>query len=358
MNVPVEKREFDDRAAAMRVLCVGAYAGTSRHRAQALARLGHTVDVINPMRIPGLQRIIAVSVWRLGGFGVVALTHAFVWWRLRGKTYDFCFVNHGETLGPALVRLLRRRCRAVACYNGDNPFADRDGARWRVLRQALPFYDVFCTVRASTAEAARRNGAAKVLCIPSSADEVVHRRRPWSAEDEGRFSSQVAFVGTWMPERGRFVQQLLRAGVPLKIFGANWRKAPEFQDIAPALVLDRFLGDEDYVRAIQYSRIALGLLSVGNRDLHTGRSIEIPVIGALFCAERTEEHQAMYVEGEEAVFWADVDECARCCLALLADPARIDRIARAGHRRSVASGQFNEPLMRRLTEEAIAAGAD
>lgn len=339
----------------MRILCVGPNAGTSRHRAQALVRLGHSVDFIDPMRLPGLRGLIAASVWRLGGFGIVTPTYLYVRARSRGRSYDLCFVNHGETLGPAIVRLLKRRCRAVACYNSDNPFAQRDGARWRVLRRALPSYDVFCTIRASTAEAARRQRARKVLCIPRTADEIVHRPRPWNAEDERRFSSQVAFVGTWMPERGRFVQELLLAGVPLRIFGANWRKAPEYEAIKHALAMNRFLSDDDYVRAIQYARIALGLLSVGNRDLHTGRSIEVPAIGTLFCAQRTQEHQAMYVEGEEAIFWSDAAECARRCHELLAQPRLIERIARAGHARAVASGQFNEVLMRTLVDAALAA---
>ena len=253
------------------------------------------------------------------------------------------------------MRLLKRRCRAVACYNSDNPFARRDGARWRVLRRALPCYDVFCTIRASTAEAARRQRARKVLCIPRTADEIVHRPRPWSAEDERRFSSQVAFVGTWMPERGRFVQELFRAGVPLRIFGANWRKAPEYEAIKHALAMNQFLSDDDYVRAVQYARIALGLLSQGNRDQHTGRSIEVPVIGTLFCGQRTQEHLAMYVEGAEAIFWSDAAECARRCHELLAQPLRIERIARAGHARALASGQFNEVLMRTLVDAALAA---
>jgi spore maturation protein CgeB len=339
----------------LNILCVGANFGTSRHRWQALERLGHRVARIDPVGMFGLRPLINICIWRMGGFGIAALTYLYVWAHLRGKRYDLCVVNPGETVAPPLVRLLKRRCSAVACFNADNPFVKRDGCRWDVLRRALPFYDAYCTIRPSSALAAKSHGARKVLCLPRTADEIVHRRRPYDAADAQRFASEVAFVGTWMPERGPFAAHLLEAGVPLRIFGPNWRKAPEYERIRHAIAIDAFLGDDDYVKAIQYSKIALGLLSVGNEDVHTARSLEAPAIGALFCAQRTPEHAAMYAEGVEAIFWSDAAECARLCLELLADPQRLARIARAGRRRVLETGHFNEELMRTIIEETLEA---
>jgi len=158
-----------------------------------------------------------------------------------------------------------------------------------------------------------------------------------------------------MPERGPFAVYLLDAGVPLRIFGPNWRKAPEYERIRHAIAVDAFLGDDDYVKAIQYSKIALGLLSAGNEDVHTARSLEVPAIGALFCAQRTPEHAAMYAEGVEAVFWNDAAECARACFELLADPERLARIAQAGRARVAETGCFNEELMRTIVDETLEA---
>jgi len=336
------------------ILCIGADFGTTRHRRLALERLGHKVEHIDPVEILGLKKLLVISIWHLGAFGVSTFVYLRVWLFLRGRTFDFCLVDQGETIGPATVRLLKKHCGKVALYNVDNPFVARDGSRWRVFLKALPSYDLYCTRRPVTAAAAAAHGASKVLSLLRTADEIVHRARPWTAEDENRYRSEVAFIGTWMPERGHFVEELLKAGVPLRIFGANWRKAPEYERIKHALALDAFLGDEEYVRAIQYATIVLGLLSVGNADMHTGRSLEVPAIGSLFCAERTPEHQDMYVEGEEAVFWKDAGECARVCFELLGDPARAKRIAMAGHDRMMKSGHFNENLMRAIIDATLA----
>ena len=112
------------------------------------------------------------------------------------------------------------------------------------------------------------------------------------------------------------------------------------------------MGD-DYVKAIRGAEIAIGLLSKGNEDLHTTRSLEIPAIGTLFCAERTSEHLAMYEDGEEAVFFDSADECADLCLALLAQPDRIAKIAAAGLRRVRRNGDFNERLLSKIINAAL-----
>ncbi|MCK1616111.1 glycosyltransferase family 1 protein [Bradyrhizobium sp. 159] len=177
-----------------------------------------------------------------------------------------------------------------------------------------------------------------------AADEIAHRSVDLSAAEKAKFTSQVSFIGTWMPERGPFLRHLIDRGVPLTIFGPRWDKAPEFSALKQHVRLGA-LSPEDYVKAVQCTSIAIGLLSKGNEDLHTTRSIEIPAIGTLFCAERTSEHIEMYTEGEEAIFWNSVEECANKCLGLLEDPPRIARISRAGHARALQNGYFNENLV-------------
>ena len=90
---------------------------------------------------------------------------------------------------------------------------------------------------------------------------------------------------------------------------------------------------EGYAHAIGAAKVCLGLLSKGNRDLHTQRSLEIPSLGGVLCAERTAEHLALYEEDREAVFWDTPEECAAKCFALLADDSWRQAVAAAGRRR-------------------------
>jgi spore maturation protein CgeB len=95
------------------------------------------------------------------------------------------------------------------------------------------------------------------------------------------------------------------------------------------------------------------LLSKGNRDLHTQRSLEIPSLGGLLCAERTAEHLALYDEGKEAVFWQDAEECAEVCNRLLENETLRLEIAQRGLERAWRNNHFNEPVIASVIERAM-----
>jgi spore maturation protein CgeB len=163
-------------------------------------------------------------------------------------------------------------------------------------------------------------------------------------EERSGLASDVTFIGTWLPERGPFLAELIKRGTPLTIRGDRWEKAPEWP-VLRSHWRGPGLDSADYTAAIQAAKICIGMLSKQNRDLHTQRSMEIPAIGTVLCAERTSEHLALYKEGQEAVFWRDAAECAEVCKALLADNSRRETIAQRGYERALRNGNFNEHLV-------------
>jgi hypothetical protein len=258
------------------------------------------------------------------------------------------WVNGGELISAKLIRTLRARFGPVVNYNNDDPFGGRDGQRWQVYLKSVPDYDLVVVMRNFNVAEARSLGAKNVLRVFMSADEIAHAPRPLSAEDRTRWGSEVVFVGTWLPERGPFLLDLVKRGVPLAIYGDRWFKAAEWPRLKEFWRGPGLYAADDYAKAIQCAKICLGLLSKGNRDLHTRRSIEVPYLGSLFLGERTSEHQGLYKEDEEAMFWSDADECAEKCKALLADDKRRNRIAAAGHARCIANGLTNEHIVSQI----------
>jgi spore maturation protein CgeB len=154
-----------------------------------------------------------------------------------------------------------------------------------------------------------------------------------------------------MPERGPFLRELMQAGVPLAMYGNSWQKAPEWPQLQGVWQGPAIYGD-DYLKAIQLAKISLGLLSKGNRDLHTTRTFEIPYCGGLLCAERTSEHLQLYQEDVEAVYWGDVQECIEKCRYLLNNAKMRQEIAENGRRRCLRNGIFNEPNLAKMLEAA------
>jgi hypothetical protein len=332
-------------ASGLHILNIGPASGTSLHRAAAMRRLGHRVTLIDPRAL--LPRSVWLSRWlnRTGAAGVGALIDDTLVAAAAAAAADVVWVDQGVLLGRRLLKRLRQRRAPIVNYIIDDPFGGRDGRRFDRLIDALPLYDLVTVPRAINVAEARAAGARDVHRVCMTADELAHRPRSLNAGDTDRYGSQVCFIGTWMPERGPFIHALLQAGLPVSIWGDHWTKAACWQALAPCWRGPAVHNADEYAKIIQTAFIALGLLSKGNRDQHTTRSMEIPALGGLLCAERTEEHLALYEEGREAVFWRDEGECVTLCRALLQSPARRHEIALAGRGRQMRNGMFNETVI-------------
>jgi spore maturation protein CgeB len=197
-------------------------------------------------------------------------------------------------------------------------------------------------------------GAQRVLRVWMSADEVAHAPRILGPDDWKRWSSDVVFVGTWMTERGPFMAELVRRGVPLTIYGDEWQKAPEWPILRASWRGSGLYDPDEYCKAIQCSKVCLGLLSMGNRDLHTSRTFEIPYLGGLLCAQRTSEHIQLYHENEEAVFWNSPQECADVCRQMLNNPELRMSIAANGRKRCLQNKTTNEAVLSAILKHAYA----
>ncbi len=336
----------------MDILYLGPLSGTCLDRSRALARLGHAVHHVDVRALLSASAWIDRIIWKLGGQWFEPWVREGLRAEIGNARYNLAYIDNGELITPNIIRQLRRHAPLVINYNIDDPLGTRDGARWQAYRKSLPSYDLCVVMRPVNVREAQARGAKAVMHMRRSADEVSHAPLSLTVEDQAHWDSQVLFIGTWFPERGPFLAELIDQGVELAIRGANWHKAPEWPTLRPFWKGDHLVG-QDYVKAIQCAKVNLGLLSKGNRDLHTTRSQEIPAIGGLLCAERTTEHMDMYQDGVEALFWDSARECADMCRFALEDEARRISIARAGHARVLANGGYNEPTLSAILEHAL-----
>lgn len=337
--------------AQFKILYLGPISGTCLDRANALRRLGHQVEHTDLRLMLSNNAWVDRVIWRLGGNLLAPLLITPLRNLLKGKKYDLCWVDGGELVTPRLISLLCQNAQKIISYSIDDPLGPRDGSRFKAFRQSLPFYNLNVVVRDENVDEAYLLGASQVLRVYRSADEISHAPRSLTEYDHKKWDSDVLFLGTWFPERGQFLLDLILRAVPLTIRGSGWHKAPEWPQLKKYWKGGSISGD-DYAKAIQCAKVNLGLLSKENRDLHTTRSLEIPALGGLFCAERTSEHISMYTEGQEALFWSGVEECAAMCHLALSDEARRKVIAKAGQQRLSQNGHFNEVTINKIIETA------
>lgn len=339
----------------LKILYLGPKNWTCLDRANALKRLGHELTHIDLRELLPKSIWVDRFTWKIGGDLFAPWITRTLPRQLQGHQFDICYVDGGEWVTPKVIQMLRKYAGKVMNYNVDDPIGPRDGARGKAYRKSLPFYDLNVVVRQENLQESFDLGAKKVLHVFRSADELAHVPRELTLEDHQKWDSEVLFLGTWMPERGPFLVTLINLGVPLSIRGSSWQRAPEWSILQSHWKGPGIYGD-DYAKAIQCAKVCIGLLSKGNRDLHTTRSAEIPALGGLFCAERTIDHLQMYEEGVEALFWENAEECAAMCKFALEDESRRRAIAQAGYTRVKRNGHYNEPTLQLMLDTAMSVG--
>lgn len=336
------------------ILYLGTDSGTSLHRAAALRRLGYDVSIVNPWRaLPG-SPLMAKWQHHTGALFLGNYLAKRIAAMIPRRHFDLVWVDSGNLVSASLVKQLRKQYGPVINYNLDDPYGKRDGKKWRHYLSAVSSYDLVVVVRECNVAEARALGARDVMLVNRSADEVAHARRPLGPEDLRKWSSDVVFIGTWMPERGPFLAELVKRGVPLAIYGDRWERAAEWPVLKPHWRGPGLYVDEDYSKAIQCAKVCIGLLSVGNRDTCTQRSFEVPYLERVLCAQRTDEHLRLYEEDREAIFWSTAEECAEKCRKLLADPSRRAQLAASGRARCLRNETTNERVLAGILERALA----
>ncbi len=311
---------------------------TSSHRAHALIRLGHDVSIYNPKDASQKHlrsKFISLVHYHTGFRFVQKKIVNWLEQILKKKPNpDIIWVNNGEFFGPNCLKVLKKVGCPIILYNNDDPTGGRDGRRFDSMLRSIPYYDLCAVVREINVSEYKSLGAKKIIRIKMSYDEVAHHPLPEFSTIPEAYQSEVVFIGTWMrhEKRDEFVLQLIKHGINISIWGPRWEKSPHWETLK-TYHKGGMLGGEKYITAIQGAKVCLGLLSKGNRDMYTQRSIEITYAGGLLCAERTQEHLEMYQEWKEAVFWSDTRECAEVCKRLLEDNNLRENIRKAGNLR-------------------------
>jgi hypothetical protein len=339
----------------MNILYIGEdkVSSNSFYLAKALNRIGNKVVVRNPYLVKnkGFRNPLLEKFHYITGYFLLQ-KKLNIWIQkilTENKEYNLIWVNSGELLSSSSLKLLKTYGCPVILYSNDDPTGKRDRNRFKSLLKAIKYYDL-CIIRK---EKENRDfefyGVKNILKVFMSYDEIEHK--PYNAISgiDFKFYSDIVFVGTWIrgENRDKFILELIKSGLSISIWGDRWEKSPYWSYLKKNY-LGKALYGREYVAAIQGSKICLGFLSKGNGDMHTRRSVEIPFIGGVLCAERTSIHQEMYKDGVEAVFWNDAEECAVICKKLLTDDILRNSIRIAGMKKVRELKVGNEDICKQI----------
>lgn len=266
---------------------------------------------------------------------------------LKSDNFDIMWVDKGVFVSEKTLKFAKEKHprMVIIGYSPDN-MVERHNQSQHFL-DSLPYYDYFVTTKSYTVDRLRELGAKEVIFVNNAYEETFHHPYDITPEERVRLGGTVGFIGMWEKERCESILNLAKNGIDVRVWGGG--KWLEYKNMYSNLKIEETgLFSEDYNKALSAFDISLCFLRKMNSDLQTTRTMEIPACGSLLMAERTVEHEALFKDGEEAVFFSSNDELLEKCRYYLSHKEELKKVASAGRIRCLTSGYSNYETIKRI----------
>lgn len=331
---------------------------SSRMRAVALARLAG-VEVIQshlqPLRQSRTLGLISRVLRRLFSRPLdLSRENRQLLEMARRYRPDIVLVENRALIRAATLRRIRAETGALLVYFcPDDVMSPVVLTRW--LERTFALWDVFFTTKTFNVEELRRAGANNPFHVMHAFDPDQHR--PLTPGEVGPEFEQfdLVFVGQYERQRCESLRKAAAAGLSILVYGLDaGLLAGRWSSLEGSGVVTRpAVWGDDYARALHHGKVVLGFLRKINRDVITQRSTEVPAMGRVMLAEKTVEHDAHLVDGQEYVGFTSDEDMIEKARALIADPERRRAVGEAARRRCVKSGYDVDTLARRMRAEFV-----
>jgi len=262
---------------------------------------------------------------------------------------DVIWIEKGNMIWPGTLRKLRSVCpnAQLVSYTDDDMFNALNRS-W-AYRFGVKYYDTIFTTKSynTNADELPSFGARRVVMVDKAYDSAHHMPVELTAEEHELLDDDVGFIGSFEQSRAEDMLYLAHNGIRVHVWGNGW---DSFDPKEPNLIIERRAlvntnNNPLYSKGICATKINLAFLRKANRDLHTDRSIEIPACGAFMMAEYSDEHSALFLEDEEAVYFRSREELVEKIRYYLTHEDARQRIAAAGRRRCLEEDYSHQGRM-------------
>ena len=244
---------------------------------------------------------------------------------LKKREYSLAIVYlRSSLLSEHLFGLLRENCRApLLGLNLDDKTSFEDFEIFRrsylPYREWAKYFDCNLSSSRTMIEVYRANG---FPCLYMPEGFHFDPKRPNCASlQELQYST--TFVGSYKPERAKFIEELSRLGINVTLFGSGW-KAAQFA--------------EDDWRIYNASQINLGLgYNVTGKQITNLKSRDFECTGAGGCYLTTFDWELaeLFRVGEEILCYRDIYDLVEVWSFYIKRPDKCRQIAHAGQQRAI-----------------------
>ena len=342
----------------IKILSIGQFladgeSNTCLHRNWSLHKLGYVVDVDSTL--PVKYALIHKIINKL--FVTFDLPIRFFYKSLQdniikaAKTikFDIIWIDKGIYIKEATVKKLKelQPKALIVGYSPDN-MTERHN-QTQCFLDTFKYYDYFFTTKSYTVKDLEKLGCNNVFFVNNAYEATFHHPYEISEYEKERLGGKVGFIGKWEKERCDSIIFLAEHGIPVRVWGGG--KWLDYKGKYKNLIIEeKGLFSSNYNRALSAFDISLCFLRKINNDQKTTRTMEIPACGSLLMAERTKEHESLFRDGVEAVFFSSNEELLEKCKYYLDNPEKLKTIAQAGLKRCKVSGYSNLETLKHCIE--------
>jgi len=226
---------------------------------------------------------------------------------------DLVFIAKGDNITHRSIAFIKRKFKLlVVNFYPDNPFCFWNGNSNSNVLRSLPYYACFLIWSKMLIPAISSAGGKNIYYFPFVYDEKLFSKEVNIVEsDIHEYSSDVCFVGTWEPERERWLESLVKkmSHLNISVWGNDWN-----ENLSKNSILRKFLrGQAIYgvkmIKAFRLSKIVLNFIRQQNMTSHNMRTMEVPASGGFLLTERTKEQASeLFKEGESISCFGYLDE--------------------------------------------------
>lgn len=263
---------------------------------------------------------------------------------------DLVMIWIGTNIFKETIEAIKNKRRIVVSYIHDDPFAhlikkNKSPQFYKKYYQqfisAIPSYDHLFFSKRINVEECKKLGAQDASVLMQYFVPTLHF--PVPAQDIPLvYKCDIAFAGHFESDgRDKAIEALASMGYSVHVYGDfSWKKS-QLTGSNNLKLFPRANGSA-YQLAIAGAKICLCFMSKLNRDEYTTRCFEIPAIGSLLLAERTDSLSNIFVEDVEAVFFSSINELREKINFLMDNPEVINKISKAGMSKVMMSGHAVE----------------